>query len=63
MREIVAAIEAAAPEVAGEVTFDEDVRLPFPETIESSSPFPLEWTPLEQGVRKTIELFRRTGAG
>ena len=63
MREIVAAIEAAAPEVAGEVTFDENVRLPFPEALESSSPFPLEWTPLEQGVRKTIELFRRTGAG
>ena len=58
MSEVVAAIEAAAPEVAGRITFD-DVQLPFPEALESEAPIPLEWTPLEQGVRETIELFRR----
>ena len=58
MSEIVAAIEAAAPEIAGRITFD-DVQLPFPEELESGAPIPLTWTPLEQGVRETIELFRR----
>lgn len=60
MSEVVAAIEAAAPEAAGRITF-EDVQLPFPEQLESAPPFPLHWTPLDQGVRETIELFRRAG--
>jgi UDP-glucuronate 4-epimerase len=63
MSEIVAAIEAAVPEVAGRVTFDDSVRLPFPEALESEAPIPLELTPLEQGVRETVELFRRAPAG
>jgi nucleoside-diphosphate-sugar epimerase len=62
MLDVVAAIEAAAPEVAGKLRFDDDVRLPFPERLEAESPFPLEWTPLEQGVRETVELFRVAAA-
>jgi UDP-glucuronate 4-epimerase len=61
MRDVVAAIEAAAPGAA--VTFD-DVQLPFPEELEAkaleSVLGPLEPTPLERGVRETIELFRRS---
>jgi UDP-glucuronate 4-epimerase len=59
MGEMVAAIEAAAPEVAGRITFDDGVRLPFPEALESEPPIPLEWTPLDDGVRETVEFFRR----
>lgn len=55
MSEVVAAIEAAVPEAAGTITFD-DVPLPFPEALESS--FPFADTPLRDGVRETIELFR-----
>jgi len=62
MREIVAAIEAAVPKVAGQISFDDAVRLPFPEALESEPPFPLEWTPLAQGVRETIDLFRRVAS-
>ena len=55
MSDVVAAIEAAVPEVAGRISYDELI-LPFPEEFESSSPLT---TPLEQGVRETIEHFRR----
>jgi nucleoside-diphosphate-sugar epimerase len=59
--EVVTAIEAAAPEVAGRVTF-EDVQLPFPEEMESGGLEdligPIEWTPLAEGTRQTIELYR-----
>lgn len=55
MGEVVRAIEAAAPEAAGRITFD-DVQPPFPEEFESQHPFPA--TPLEAGVRETIDLFR-----
>jgi UDP-glucuronate 4-epimerase len=55
MGEVVAAIEAAAPDVAGRITFD-DVQLPFPAEFEAATPMPS--TPLETGVRETIELFR-----
>jgi UDP-glucuronate 4-epimerase len=58
MAEVVAAIEAAAPTVAGKVSY-EDVPLPFPQEFESSVPLT---TPLEQGVRETIEHFRRASA-
>ncbi len=61
MSEIVAAIEEAVPEVAGRIEFD-DVQLPFPEELERGE---LERvvgyapaTPLTEGVRETIELFR-----
>jgi UDP-glucuronate 4-epimerase len=61
VRDIVAAIEAAAPETAGLVTFDPNA----PPTIASVDGRPLEsvvgpiaWTPLAEGVRHTIEHFR-----
>ena len=67
MGEIVAAIEAAAPEVRGLITFD-DQPLPFPEAFDAA---PLEqvigalpFTPLAQAVADTIALFReRIAAG
>lgn len=55
MAEVVRTIEAAAPEAAGRITFD-DMQLPFPVEFEAKSPAPA--TPLEVGVRETIELFR-----
>jgi nucleoside-diphosphate-sugar epimerase len=58
MGEVVRAIEAAAPDVAGRITFD-DVQLPFPEEFEAAAP--ARSTPLEEGVRETIELFRARG--
>ncbi len=57
MSEVVAAIEAAAPEAAGTISF-EDVALPFPEQL-SGETFGTPMTPLADGVRETIELFRR----
>jgi UDP-glucuronate 4-epimerase len=61
MSEVVAAIEAAAPEAAGSVTFD-DVQLPFPEEMESGGLEdvigPVAWTPLEEGTSSTIEHYR-----
>jgi UDP-glucuronate 4-epimerase len=66
MADFVAAIEAAVPEAAGTITFP-DEGLPFPEQIDSASlaalgPVPV--TPLIDGVRASVELFRerlRTG--
>jgi nucleoside-diphosphate-sugar epimerase len=59
MTEVVAAIEAAAPEAAGKITID-DRLLPFPEEFESS----LEpATALADGVRQTIEHFRAAVVG
>jgi UDP-glucuronate 4-epimerase len=59
--DVVSAIEAAAPEVAGRITFD-DVQLPFPEEMEEGNledvVGPLEWTTLREGTRQTIELYR-----
>ena len=61
MREIVSAIEAAAPEAAGFVTFV-DTQLPFPAELESggleAAVGPLRLTPLADGVRETVERFR-----
>jgi UDP-glucuronate 4-epimerase len=56
MSELVAAIEAAAPEAAGRITYDE-LELPFPEEFEASAPVA---TPLVTGVRETVEHFRAT---
>jgi hypothetical protein len=56
MRELVAAIEAALPEAAGTVTFD-DVQLPIPEEFAAEA-HPAPVTPLEVGVRETVECFR-----
>jgi UDP-glucuronate 4-epimerase len=61
MSEVVAAIEAAVPELAGQFTF-EDVQLPFPEEMDAGGleevVGPIEWTPLDEGARQTIELYR-----
>ena len=66
MDEVVAAIEAAAPDVAGRISYD-DVQLPFPPEMEARALEqmigPLPRTPLAEGVRETIELFRRTAPG
>lgn len=65
MDELVAAIESAAPEVAGRIIW-EDGQLPFPESLEAKllerllGPF--QHTPLADGVRRTIEHFRRIPA-
>lgn len=62
MREIVEAIEAVAPAARGRITFD-DKPLPFPEDLDDAglqaALGPLETTPLEQGVRSTVALFRQ----
>jgi nucleoside-diphosphate-sugar epimerase len=61
MDEVVAAIEAAAPDVAGLITFT-DQRLPFPERLESGLLERLigevPRTRLAEGVRRTVEHFR-----
>jgi nucleoside-diphosphate-sugar epimerase len=65
MEEVVAAIEAAAPEVAGRITFVEE-RLPFPERLESGVlerlVGPLPRTPLAENVCRTVERFRSRAA-
>ncbi len=63
MSEVVAAIEAAAPEVAGRITWVE-TALPFPERLESDglerAVGPVPRTSLLEGVRQTVELLRGT---
>jgi nucleoside-diphosphate-sugar epimerase len=66
MAEVVDAIEAAAPEAAGKITWEEG-QLPFPESLQGTLlehlVGPLPRTPLADGVRGTIEHFRaRAGA-
>ena len=56
VREVVSAIEAAAPDATGLIGLD-DVPLPFPERLPEPR-LALELTPLADGVRETIELFR-----
>ena len=62
MQEVVAAIEAAAPEAAGKITYDES-PLPFPEALEANAleqaTGPLPQPSLTEGIGETIELFRR----
>jgi nucleoside-diphosphate-sugar epimerase len=62
VREIVAAIEAAAPEAAGHITCGGD-PLPFPASVDSTSFTELVGgpvsRPLEQGVAEAIERFRQ----
>jgi UDP-glucuronate 4-epimerase len=53
MEQIVEAIRTAAPDA--EVTFD-DVALPFPSRLPEPW-FDMSYTPLEQGVRETVETF------
>jgi UDP-glucuronate 4-epimerase len=54
MEEVVATIESEVP--GANIGF-EDVALPFPEEFASGG-FPLEVTPLAQGVRETLDLLR-----
>ena len=56
MRDVVSAVEAAAPGAA--ITFD-DVALPFPEELPGKR-FDAPVTPLADGVQQTIEHFRRS---
>jgi UDP-glucuronate 4-epimerase len=62
MQEVVDAIEAAAPTVAGRVVWEEG-QLPFPESLQSGVLErllgPLRPTTLADGVRATVEHFRR----
>jgi len=62
MQEVVDAIEAAAPAVAGRVVWEEG-QLPFPESLQSGVLErllgPLRPTTLADGVRATVEHFRR----
>ena len=64
MADLVAAIEAAAPGAAGAVTFD-DVQLPFPPELDAGALADVAGyapsTPLDEGVRRTIEHFRARG--
>ncbi len=61
MQEVVAAIEEAAPDVPGKLTWA-DTALPFPESLESGLlerlVGPLPSTSLSDGVRSTVEHFR-----
>jgi nucleoside-diphosphate-sugar epimerase len=62
MEEVVAAIEAEAPDVKGKITWSEE-PLPFPALLESGKlerrVGELPRTPLVEGVRRTIEHYRR----
>lgn len=64
MQEVVDAIEAAVPAVAGRVLWEEG-QLPFPESLQGNLLErligPLPRTPLTEGVRRTIEHLRRVG--
>jgi nucleoside-diphosphate-sugar epimerase len=58
MAEVVAAIEAAAPEMAGRITFAPE-PMPVPEAVDGT-PLegligPIAWRPLVDGVRETME--------
>jgi UDP-glucuronate 4-epimerase len=64
MADVVAAIEAAAPEVAGKITWEEG-QLPFPESLQGNLlehlVGPLPRMPLVEGVRRTIDHLRERG--
>ena len=53
--DVIAAIEAAVPEAAGTITFNQDVELPLPEEMAAVDPVT---TPLADGVRETVEMMR-----
>jgi UDP-glucuronate 4-epimerase len=64
MDECAAAIEAAAPGVS--ISVDRDTILPFPEEFDGGpleeAIGPITWTPLAEGVRRTIERLRAVRA-
>ncbi len=61
MSEVVAAIEAAAPQMKDKITF-EPAALAIPSHVDESALEaklgPMNWIPLAEGVRQTIDLFR-----
>jgi UDP-glucuronate 4-epimerase len=65
MAEVVSAIEAAAPEARGRITFD-DTPLPLPAEMAAGGLVELlggvAVTPLAEGVRETVEHYRRAAA-
>lgn len=65
MEEVVAAIEAAAPEMAGQVTF-EPTPLFTPDGVLAAdldaAIGPVGWRPLAEGVRETMDLARTAAA-
>jgi UDP-glucuronate 4-epimerase len=62
MAGVIAAIETAAPEAAGTITFD-DVELPFPGEVDAASLSecigPIAEVPFADGVADTLDRFRR----
>jgi nucleoside-diphosphate-sugar epimerase len=62
MSEVVAAIEAAAPDAAGHITYD-DVQLPLPPEMATGGLAgvigPVAVTPLAEAVRATVDHFRK----
>jgi UDP-glucuronate 4-epimerase len=65
MEEVVTAIEAAAPDVAGKITWEEG-QLPFPESLQGNLlerlVGPLSRTLLAEGVRRTVDHHRRANS-
>jgi nucleoside-diphosphate-sugar epimerase len=59
MSEVIAAIEAAAPDAHGLIDFD-DVPLPFPEELPGER-LDVTVTSLDDAIHETIELFRAAG--
>jgi len=57
MAEVVTVIEAEVPDAR--IAYEE-VALPFPEEFATGG-FPIETTPLAQGVHETVQLFRASG--
>ncbi len=59
--DIVRAIERAVPESAGRITYESNV-LPYPPEYDThaleNTLGAIRWTPLQDGVRETIEIFR-----
>jgi UDP-glucuronate 4-epimerase len=65
MAEVVAAIEAAVPEMAGKITYD-TVPIPVPEDVDGKPAEdalgPANWRPFAEGVRDTIADFKAAAA-
>ncbi|MGV7929012.1 MAG: NAD-dependent epimerase/dehydratase family protein [Spirochaetota bacterium] len=65
MGDVVRAIEEICPESKGSITFD-DVQLPFPAEVDNGAMVKLlgayPETPLSEGVKKSIEIFKRAYA-
>lgn len=61
--QVVAAIEAAAGGSSGKVTYEADVTFPFPERLSEASLAEIigevPHTPFEEGVKRTVQGFRR----